>query len=160
MARDRHPTGALVIGYGNDLRADDAAGRRVAELVAALSLPGVTVRSMHQLTPELAEELSEARIAVFVDARIPAEDADEETCFEAVAVGSTASDGVGGHLADPASLLALSQALYGRTPDAWRVTIPAERLDFGETLSPSVEQAAFLAAERIWWFLRQEMSDA
>ena len=44
----------LIVGYGNDLRSDDGAGRVVASRVEAMDLPGVVVRSQSQLTPELA----------------------------------------------------------------------------------------------------------
>jgi Ni,Fe-hydrogenase maturation factor len=64
---------ALVIGYGNDLRGDDAAGPRVAELIGARELPGVRAIASRQLTPDLAEQLARADLAVFVDAYPAAE---------------------------------------------------------------------------------------
>ena len=57
----------LVIGYGNDLRSDDGAGRVVAERIEGLGLDGVRVISRSQLTPEMSLELVDAREAVFVD---------------------------------------------------------------------------------------------
>jgi hydrogenase maturation protease len=59
----------LVIGFGNPLRGDDGAGWRAAELIAAdLRARGVTVVGRHQLTLELAEDVSEADIVMLVDA--------------------------------------------------------------------------------------------
>ena len=46
---------SLVIGYGNDLRSDDGAGRAVADRISEMELPGVAVRSVMQLTPELVK---------------------------------------------------------------------------------------------------------
>src|ERR1044072_3449496 len=63
----------LVIGYGNELRGDDGVGPRVARAVQQLSLPHVRVLVQHQLTPELAEDISRARAVVFVDAAIDCE---------------------------------------------------------------------------------------
>ena len=61
--------GVLVIGYGNSLRTDDGVGPRVAELVAAdPRLAGAVVVACHQLTPELALDMSAARLIVLVDA--------------------------------------------------------------------------------------------
>ncbi|PPT05423.1 NADH-reducing hydrogenase maturation factor [Geitlerinema sp. FC II] len=60
----------LVIGYGNSLRGDDGIGRAIAEQVASWNLPHVRSLSLHQLTPELAEELSRVDRAVFIDACI------------------------------------------------------------------------------------------
>ena len=118
----------LVIGYGNSLRGDDAAGPILADRIAALALPGVTVLARHQLTPELAAELAACAAVVFVDA----------TRRTAVAVESlvpdTALPGLG-HTGSPAQLLALAQALYGACPRAWLVTVPAARTGFGTGLS-------------------------
>ncbi len=44
-------TKVLVIGYGNTLRSDDGAGKRVAELVAEWQLLNVRSLLVHQLTP-------------------------------------------------------------------------------------------------------------
>src|SRR5262245_30725916 len=56
----------VVVGYGNELRGDDAVGPRVAQAVAAWDLPGVCGLAIHQLTPELAEILAAAARAIFV----------------------------------------------------------------------------------------------
>ena len=58
----------LVIGYGNDLRSDDAVGQKVANAIAAWKLPQVTSLCVHQLTPELASFLATAELAIFIDA--------------------------------------------------------------------------------------------
>jgi len=44
----------LLIGYGNELRGDDAIGPLVARALAELRLPGTQVLALTQLTPELA----------------------------------------------------------------------------------------------------------
>ncbi len=56
----------LVIGYGNPLRGDDGLGWRVAEEWQARR-PEAAVLVCQQLTPELAEPLSRATQAAFVD---------------------------------------------------------------------------------------------
>jgi Ni,Fe-hydrogenase maturation factor len=61
-------TEILIIGYGNTLRGDDGAGQRVAEMVSEWGLDEVRSLSVHQLTPELAEPISTAKLAIFVDA--------------------------------------------------------------------------------------------
>ncbi|HZD71671.1 MAG TPA: hydrogenase maturation protease, partial [Actinomycetes bacterium] len=61
---------ALVIGYGNSLRGDDGLGWHAAgRLAADPRLAGAEVLARHQLTPELAEEVSRAALVVLVDAR-------------------------------------------------------------------------------------------
>ncbi len=57
----------LVIGYGNELRRDDGIGPRVARAVADWDIPGVRALAVHQLTPELAVDIAQAKEVVFVD---------------------------------------------------------------------------------------------
>ena len=130
------PGGLLVIGYGNTLRADDGAGPRVAARVSAWCLPGLTAIGVHQLTPELAEPLADAELAIFVDARL----ADAGAGVEIVPLEPSRSGGMNGHTSDPRSLLALAQAISGRHPRAWLVTLPAADLAMGERLSPGAER--------------------
>ena len=59
----------LVIGYGNELRGDDAIGPRVARAVRR-RYPDLKTVAAHQLTPEMAARLAGVRLAIFVDAAI------------------------------------------------------------------------------------------
>jgi hydrogenase maturation protease len=116
---------ALVIGYGNLLRRDDGAGPRAAEQVAAWHRPGVRVLFVHQLTPEIAEDLAASERAIFLDARLaPAGSPARIERLEPAATAPTL-----GHTGDPRVLLALAQALYGLSPPAWLITVPGA--DFG-----------------------------
>lgn len=121
----------LVIGYGNTLRSDDGVGAKVAAAVAELALPGVVALVRHQLTPELAEAISETRTVVFVDAAV---DAATEVRVRQLEPADAAQ--LMAHAADPRTLLALAKQLFGRCPPAWWLTIPVENLGFGEELSP------------------------
>jgi hydrogenase maturation protease len=128
------PPPILILGYGNSLRSDDGAGRRVAEKIAQQQWEGVLSLSLHQLTPELAEELSQARAAIFVDA-IASDTAK-------VSVKTLKPEEIGGdfsHFTDPSSLLALAQALYGKAPPAWWVLVPGINFAMGEILSAVAE---------------------
>jgi hydrogenase maturation protease len=122
----------LVIGYGNDLRGDDAAGQRVAQEVAAWSLPSVRVLAMHQLAPELAEDLAHAHNAIFVDAYRA--DAGEANVYVRP-IAPCRSCELLGHSGDPAALLALAQAIYGRCPRAYLIAVPAVSCEYGADLS-------------------------
>jgi hydrogenase maturation protease len=126
----------LVIGYGNTLRGDDGVGPRVADAVAGWGLPDVEAIAVHQLTPELAEPLADARVAIFVDARLAG--AGESFRIRPIEAGGPAA-GLG-HTGDPRSLLALAQGAFGRHPRAWLITVPAADLAMGEGLSPAVER--------------------
>jgi len=134
----------LVIGYGNTLRSDDGVGAKVAAAVAELALPGVVSLVRHQLTPELAETISEARTVVFVDAAV---DAAIEVQVRQLEPAEGAQ--LMAHAADPRTLLALAGQLFGRCPPAWWLTIPVENLEFGEELSPLARRGYETALERI-----------
>jgi hydrogenase maturation protease len=121
----------LVIGYGNELRRDDGVGPRVARTVAGWNVRGVLAVALHQLTPELAEAVAGADEVFFVDAAAGT---------RGVSVRPVWPDGgrpVLDHASSPAALLALAEAIYGRRPRAWLMTLPAPDLDFGEELSPA-----------------------
>ena len=134
----------LVIGYGNTLRSDDGVGAKVAAAVAELGLPGVAALVRHQLTPELAEPISEARAVVFVDAAV---DAATEVQVRRLEPADGAQ--LMAHAADPRTLLAMAKQLFGRCPPAWWLTIPVENLEFGEELSPLARRGYETALEKI-----------
>ena len=92
----------LVIGYGSDLRTDDAAGRRVAAAIADAAVPDVQVLSLVQLTPEVAVHLLGRRLVVFVDAAVDVQ------AVEVEHLDPVAAPPVTTHHVDPRGLLALS----------------------------------------------------
>jgi hydrogenase maturation protease len=141
--------GVLVIGYGNPLRGDDGIGPAVAAAVAALNLPGVRVRVVHQLTPELAADLADARVAVFVDA------ADGGEPVAAVRVEPSPDGGVMTHAADPRGLLALAVAVFGRAPEAWLVTAAGADFGFRDGLTAAGAENARAAAGRVERLVRE-----
>ena len=136
--------GFLVIGYGNMLRGDDGVGPRVAEAVAALNLPGVRTLVCQMLTPELADQMSQARVAIFVDAAV---DAPKEVQLRKLEPNDSSQ--LMAHAADPRTMLALARAVFGHAPAAWWLTIPAVNLDFCEELSPETQRGFEEALEKI-----------
>ena len=124
--------GLLVIGYGSTLRRDDGVGPAVAGEVEDRRLPGVRTVACTQLTPELAETLSRARAAVFVDASL---DRSGRVRMRRLEPADASQAQILAHATDPRALLALSRTLYGRAPRAWMLTIPVADLGFGEELS-------------------------
>ena len=130
-------TDAVVIGYGNDLRSDDGAGRWVAEQLEERALPGVAVRSISQLTPELALEIAGRDLVVFVDADV---DVTELTIkpVPPKAAGSRTMT----HHGDPATLLDMVRAVGEPPEHAHVVSIPATNLEMGFEMSPATQTAA------------------
>lgn len=137
-------TGLLVIGYGNPLRCDDGVGPRVAEAVEALQLPGVHTLICQQLSPEHAEPIARARTVIFVDAAM---DAPKEVQLRQLEPNKSSQ--LMAHAADPRTMLALARDVFGHCPEAWWLTIPAVKLDFGEELSPVARRGHAVALEQI-----------
>ena len=133
----------LVIGYGNTLRRDDGVGQKVAEAVAALNLPCVSVLACQQLVPELAEAISQAGGALFVDAAIDADGTAELQEIEA-----RSAEPILAHATDPRALLALAGQVFGHCPCAWSLTISVGDLSFGDGLSPRAEAGLRTAVEQ------------
>lgn len=132
----------LVIGYGNVLRSDDGAGPLLADSIQALALGGVKTISCALLTPELAEPISQARLAVFVDAAV-----DPPLEVRLRQIEPAASAQIIAHAADPRTLLALAREVFGHAPPSWWLTVPAQNLDIGDKLS-SLTQRGMLEAVR------------
>lgn len=126
----------LVIGYGSDMRRDDGAGRWVADQIEMLGRNDIDVRSVTQLSPELALDVSGRSLVVFVDASVDTED----LRVQPVVAGPAAQ--VMTHHGDPASLLALVPTVGTMPAAAYLVSIPASDLDLGFTMSPTTESAA------------------
>jgi hydrogenase maturation protease len=129
--------GTLVIGYGSSLRGDDGAGPFVARQLGA----GAMV--CHQLTPEFAEPISRARRVIFVDAHAGV--AAGEIVIQSV--DARASAGI--HQFDPGTLLAWSQQLYGRAPEAFLIGMGGASFEFGDGLSAAAMRAAGRALRAI-----------
>jgi hydrogenase maturation protease len=135
---------ALVIGYGNDLRTDDGAGRWVADQIDGMALGGVEVRSVAQLTPELALAVSGRSTVVFVDASVDA----TELTIERVEASGSSSD-VMTHHGNPATLLSMVPRVGEMPAEAWIVSIPATDLSMGFEMTVETREAAEAAVAAI-----------
>lgn len=134
--------GVLVVGYGNALRSDDGLGWHVAERLADdPRLAGATVLRRHQLTPELALDISEATLLVLVDAsHVPAAGAIIVERLEP-AIDTRTSGTTWSHHLTPATLVELARELYGRAPDVFVVGCGIASVEMGDELSPAVRDA-------------------
>lgn len=132
----RCATEALVIGWGNELRGDDAAGLQVAVRIAAEGLPDVRVETARLLTPELADELARCEVAVLIDADA---EADEVTVREVAP--SDAPRGVATHGLSAEQLAGLCETAYGVRPRTWLVGVPARQFELGDAVSDRTRKA-------------------
>ncbi len=136
----------LVIGYGSPLRSDDVVGQQIAEAVAAWKIPHVQAIALHQLTPELAEQLAGVEMVIFVDA-YPASTAEQGVQVRPLQVGNSAI--TTGHWCEPPELLAITEALYGSHPQAWWVMVPGIDFELGQNCSAPAKQNIQIALQQI-----------
>ena len=126
----------LVIGYGNTLRGDDAAGVHAAGLIVKRH-PEIICVCVHQLMPELAEQIAECDIVFFIDAQKEITQPDMRLIAPRTEVEQPRT-----HFISPESLLHLSQQLYQHLPaKAYVVGIPASQFEFSEELSAQTDLA-------------------
>jgi hydrogenase maturation protease len=143
-----------IVGYGNTLRGDDGVGQKIAQIIESWNLPDVRSLALHQLTPELAEELARVDLAVFVDA-YPAQNNTERVKVAEIAPGGDRVNSPSlGHTGDPRWILGLAQTLYGSCPEAWWILVPGWDFNFGDRLCENCDLAATEAIHIIETLLR------
>lgn len=135
----------LVICIGNLARGDDGVGHEVARLMRESEpVPDVVVLSATDLDVAMAEDVAAVDALVIVDAvRRGEPPVDVRALHAGPAPRPT------GHGIDPASLLAMSVALWGRCPRAFAVTVAAPEMGHGERLSATATSAALEAVSVI-----------
>jgi hydrogenase maturation protease len=115
----------------------------------------VEVITIVQLTPELAEPVSQAGGVIFIDASVDGVPG-EVVCCRLSAAHLRLSGPVPAttHHLTPATLLQTALLLYGQAPPAWIYTTGGATFELGETLSPAVAQAVPRTIDRILARLR------
>lgn len=137
----------LLVGYGNPLRGDDGAGRRVAEaLFDAWPESEVRVEASHQLLIELSAAVAEAGFVVFVDAAAAGTPGE---VVERPVFASAASDDSLTHFLTPETVMAAARLWYGRAPAARLLTVCGGRFAHGESFSPRVAAALPVLTSRV-----------
>ena len=127
----------LILGYGNTLRGDDALGIHAAHALHDFYCTdgGIRVLATSELTFDLAEDISQANLILFIDAAVaglPGEIHSEEILPADEKVRFT-------HHWTPRTLLMLSRQLYGRVPSAVSLTMAVASSEVGVGLSQEIE---------------------
>ena len=126
----------LVIAIGNPLRSDDGLAWRAAdELAKELSTSELEIIRVHQLTPELAEDVRHAKRVIFVDAAASG----EPGTVKCERMHPSAGESGSSHHLTPGTLLQLSATLYAAKPTTFLVSVAGQNFEHGELLSPQVE---------------------
>jgi hydrogenase maturation protease len=139
-----------IIAYGNPMRADDGFAWKVAELLNPLSQE-YRLLILYQLGPELAEDLSRASGAIFLDAR-RGSTAGELFC-EKIDPQNISSAFT--HSLTPAMLMAYANGLYGQCPPAFLVSVTGQEWGFSTELTEPVALAIPSALQKVQEILQQ-----
>ena len=129
--------GILIIGYGNASRGDDAVGLHAARQLERQFRddPEIEIISSHQLTPEMADDISRSELVIFLDA----------SCDGApgtVRCKPIVEEGLPGgftHHLSPAALISAAEQLYGEAPTAMSITLTGWSFELGGKLSSAAQ---------------------
>ncbi len=151
--------GCLILACGNTLREDDGIGPWLAEWAKA-QFSGdsrVVVICRQQWTPELAEDLSRAATALFVDCSTKAVAGSVNVAQVKAALPSFSP---GTHQVEAPQLLALAQELYGRVPErSLLLTVGAGSMELREGFSEAVAAAQPRACRMLEDTIRQLLGE-
>jgi hydrogenase maturation protease len=131
----------LILACGNAVREDDGVGPYLAQWAEERWRDDERVRVLcdHQWTPEMVEDVAQAKSVIFVDS---AADCEAGLVRTMMVEPSSASSKLGTHHLDAAQLLALSRDLYGAMPrSSLLLTVGAGSLELREGFSEAVEAA-------------------
>lgn len=159
---------ALIIGYGNPDREDDGVAWHILRaLTIRLGLPApdsyedefpesalLDLAFYLQLTPEMAEEISEYEYVCFVDAHtgnIP-----EAVRF--IDVESEFQKSPFTHHLTPQSLLSMCETIYRKKPEAALLSVLGQRFLFTRQLSGETAALVPEAADLLWrWLIQRQI---
>jgi len=149
----------LIVAVGNPLRGDDGVGWHIAEALRSgfpdSQVELVEIVACHQLTPELADRVRQARTVIFVDAALDLLPGQIELSAISASEGHHTKLS---HALTPRVLLALTQELYGTlTAESFLLKIGGSSFEVSADLSEPVQRSIPAAVERIQQILEPRM---
>lgn len=143
----------LVIGIGNELRADDGAGAYIVRQLKGYAIPDLQTEIMPQLTPEWLERMANASLTILVDVRIPESDDDGKLWLYPLA--PSAGRPSSGHALHIGELLSLGERLYGKPFEVYICSVPAFDFTLGNPFSEQCKAVLEPAVSTIVGFLKR-----
>ncbi len=118
-------TPLLVIGYGDKRKADNSAGRQVAEAIRKKNIKYFQALSVYHLSSSLASQVAKAKMVIFISSYHLLGERKSEIIikhflpnYEQPEIGISYPN-------PPYSLLSFIKRVYGKQPDAYWILIPA-----------------------------------
>ncbi|EAZ88831.1 hydrogenase maturation protease [Crocosphaera chwakensis] len=137
----------LIIGYGNTLRGDDGAGYKIAEIIDKWNLDNIKSLAIHQLTPDLAEKISQVDTVIFIDAVAITDINTAKIEIKTISINQKSNNLL--HHNTPKQLLSLTKVIYKKVPKAYWILVPALNFNFSEELSSFTQKYVNLTLEKI-----------
>ncbi|HXJ85699.1 MAG TPA: hydrogenase maturation protease [Candidatus Binatia bacterium] len=137
----------LIVAYGNPLRCDDSIAWRVADALEGKFLEqDVEIIRLHQLAPEIADNVRNPELVLFIDAACVDEidsrrPGDIQVREESIAPSGKHAQAQFTHVYSPARVLELARELYQANPKAFVITVAGEDFGHGDRLSAPVASA-------------------
>ncbi len=144
----KSPRRILVLGIGNPGRRDDGLGPACVEIIEGLRLSGVDCDANYQLNLEDAQACRAHDVVVFVDAADTLEEA-----FSITSLRPSPRFTMSTHSLPPEGVLAVCEALYGKSPRAYLLAVRGHRWELGEGLSAEAEKDLATAVEGLVEFI-------
>ena len=141
-----------IVGYGNSHRRDDGIGPYILDRLQTFieNRRDVSLLSLPQLAPEVADTLKHAGLLVFVDATV----AELKEGRQWIRIYPEAGDiSYLTHQVTPSFVLWLLQCLYQCRPTAWMVSVQGDDYGFGGGLSGATRLRALHVMSEIIEFI-------
>ena len=135
----------LVIGYGNELLGDDAAGPLLARRIGRCRYAGTKVLVAPMLLPEMAVDMSQSDRVLFVDASVRC----SKGRVRLSPVMKARHHPALSCAYSPETLFSLCGSLSGRRPKSWAIEVPSARFDLGRGLSETTVEGMEKSARLI-----------
>jgi len=132
-----------IIGYGNELRGEDAFGPDVIKELQKHPPKETKLISAHQLTPEMLLELQEADEIIFIDSCYDEKERYTLACSLSEQNGLNLS-----HHISPKSIVKMLNTLYDKHPDFGIYSMMSSNFDNIEDIN-SYERTVHITAEHI-----------
>lgn len=114
----------VIIGYGNELRGEDAFGVDVINELQKLSLKDTKLISVFQLTPEIVLELLDADEIIFVDA------CSDEKNHYSLSCSLSEQNGLNlSHHISPKTIIYMLNGLYNKDPKFYIYSMMSSSFD-------------------------------
>ncbi len=137
---------ALIIGFGSEIRGDDAFGPQIAYQLEDLVHPAIQVETCQGLTPDIALTMSEMDLVIFIDCAV----GHEPGVINHKEIHTSDDKSLSMvHFLSPESLMTWCGSLYGKLPEAHVFTVTGKCYEISDNLTEPVQQAVPRVIEQV-----------